>query len=86
MSMIPRGDFVIVKISTVDTVKGIAMPECSIQGQEFHVVAFGPKVENLEVGDKIMMTGQLGVDYSFIPNNDKHLIIREANIVLVFKE
>lgn len=82
----PRNDFVVVKVNTVDKVKGIAVPQNSLQGQEYVVVRVGPKVENLNVGDKVLLTGREGSDWSFIPNFDKLLIIKEGNILLVFKE
>ncbi len=81
----PRGDFVIIRVvPRGETPGGIAVSESSLEGQDHIVVAKGPKVEDLEVGDVVMMTGQKNVDWSMIPKQKALLIIRESNVVLKF--
>lgn len=82
----PRNDFVVIKISKVDTLRGIAVPENSIEGMEFSIVAFGPKVEGLKSGDKVMILGKLGDDYGFIPGSRQLIVTKESNVALVVEE
>jgi co-chaperonin GroES (HSP10) len=81
----PRGDFVVVKIVPKgETASGIKVSESSLEGQDHIVVAKGPKVEDLEIGDVVMMTGRKDLDWSLIPKQRNLMIIRESNIVLKF--
>ena len=79
----PRGDFVIYKVVDKGQVRGIAMPDAAAEGKQRVVVAKGPKVENLEVGDIILTCGQPGVDLTRLPEEHDLFITREANVVLV---
>lgn len=81
----PRNDLVIVRIVYVNSVKGIAMPQSSIDGKEFHVVAFGPKVEGLKEGDKVMMTGNLNEHYHQIPGQSNLIIVKQECVLLTIE-
>ncbi len=81
----PRKDFVIIRIETVDKVNELYMPQNTLHGQRFKVEAIGPEVEDLKVGEQVLMTGQAGVDYSYIPNYPGLLVTKEGNVILVFE-
>ncbi len=80
----PRNDYVLIRIVEVgETPSGIAIPQISIEGKEFHIVALGPKVEDLKIGDKVLMVGQQGVDFFPLPRSKDLIMIREEHVVLV---
>ncbi len=82
-----RGDNVLVCIHNKGEVNGIAMPDVSIQGKEFLVVAKGPDVgEDLNVGDMVLMLGAKNVTYFEVPFEPKLIIIKQEFVVLVLEE
>lgn len=83
VNMVPRNDMALVRIVDIGQARGIAMPEVSIQGKEFIVVAVGPKVEKLESGDKVLMIGNVGDNYYPLPDCKDLIVIKETNCVLV---
>lgn len=83
----PRNDYVLVrKILRNLTPSGIAVPNKSAQGADYRIVAWGPDVKDLEVGQNVLMVGQVGLDYAYLPNSSDLCIIKQANIVLVYDE
>ena len=83
----PRNDYVLVKI--VDLGKspgGVLTPQAAIEGKEFFVEAKGPDVKHLEVGDKVLMIGVLKEDYAYLPSSKDLILIKQANIPIIFKE
>lgn len=83
----PRGDYVLIKINTKDKVGGIVVPQRSAEGKTYSVMAVGPKVEDLSVGEEVYIIGsQQNGDWSFIPGANDIIITREANVVLVKRE
>lgn len=86
MGIRPRNDYVLVEIIEVgETDSGIALPQISIEGKEFHIRAIGPKVEDLTVGDKVLMKGRQGAEYYPLPGSNKLLVIQEQHVVLVYE-
>ena len=90
MKYLPRNDFVLVK-KTVwgQTPSGIAVSQFSTEGVEYRVLAKGPKVEKLEIGDKVLFLG--GPDdgngaYVRVPNEKDLLLMKEGNIILVLED
>jgi hypothetical protein len=82
----PRNDFVIVRRETVDTIKGLYMPEQAAQGKRWCVVAVGPKVEDLKPGDYVLMIGSSQEqNWMPLPEDQDLLITRESNVVLKYK-
>ena len=82
----PRNDYCLIKVTSLGlTPSGLAMPDVSVQGKEYFVVAKGPMVEDLAVGDKVLMVGSPNEDYAYLPNSKELLIIKQANIVLVYE-
>lgn len=78
----PRNDFVLVRICDLGMVRGVAMPEQAIHGKEFVVVAYGPDVKDLAIGDKVQMIGKMGEDYAPLPSHRDLIVIKQANIIL----
>ncbi len=81
-----RNDTVLVRIIDKGELRGIAIPEISIEGKEFHVIAKGPKVEGLEVGDKVLMTGVKNATYFVLPFARDLILVRQDDVVLVLKD
>ena len=79
----PRNDQVLVRIVPVEDVRGIKMPQVSIEGKNFRVEAMGPKVEGLSVGDHVLMIGRKGTEYYPLPNCNDLLIIRQEFVALI---
>lgn len=80
----PRNDFVLIRISERERLGGVHVPGISQEAKLYHVEGLGPKVEGLRVGDRVLMTGTQGVDWSYVPGHPSLLVIREGNVVLVF--
>jgi hypothetical protein len=81
----PRNDFVVVRVSTQDTnFAGIALPQISASAKQFHIVAFGPDVKDLSIGDRIIIVAKQGEgDYYPIPQSKDLIVLRQAYIALV---
>ena len=83
----PRNDHVLIRVINVGkSPGGVFVPDRTREGQQFEVVAIGPKVKDLEPGDKVLMIGQVNVNYIFLPNTSDLLVIKEESVVLVFGE
>ncbi len=83
----PREDYVVFqRINRGETHSGIHVPDDSLEGVDHVVVAIGPKVVDLKVGDKIIALGKLGADYGEVPEHKKHFLTKATNVVLVFEE
>jgi hypothetical protein len=85
VSITARNDMVLVRI--VDkgrTESGIAMPDMAQEGKEYIVESIGPKVEGLDIGDKVLVLGARGSTWEFIPNSRDLFIVRESAIPLVY--
>ena len=80
-----RNDWVLVRIIEVGQVRGIKMPQSSINGKEFHVEGIGPKVEGLKVGDKVLMTGNINIHYHQVPNVNNLIIVKQESVVLIIE-
>ncbi|MDE2095623.1 MAG: hypothetical protein KGL39_00070 [Patescibacteria group bacterium] len=86
MNYRPRNDYCLVRYVDIGkTPSGIATPNSSIQGKKFFIEAFGPDVEDLQVGDRILMVGTEKEDWAFLPNSRELLLIKQANIVMVYE-
>lgn len=74
----PRGDRVLIRrVQVGETDSGIAVPDASIEGFYHVVEAIGPKVEELDVGDKVLLVGTQNVHYAFVPNSRDLIVTRE---------
>lgn len=82
----PRNNCCVIQKRTVDKRGSMYMPQQSIEGMEFVVVAVGPKVKDLVQGDKVLCTGVKGEDYAYLPGSNDLFIIKQENILLRFGE
>lgn len=80
-----RNDQVLIKMVRVEQVRGIFMPEASIQGQQYVVEAVGPLVKDLVKGDVVFVSGKPGIDVGILPNDSTLLVAREQNVLLVME-
>jgi hypothetical protein len=87
-----RNSYVLIKCVKLDqTSTGLAMPDTSIHGKEFHVTAKGPAVVDLEIGDKVMVTadarktdeGDLTVSYYPLPNDKDYFVVDQKYVALI---
>ena len=82
----PRNDFVLIRIDKVVKAEDeLAFSDHAIQGKEFVVEAMGPLVEGLEIGDKVMMLGNLGATFFELPNDRNRIAIKQEHVVLVLE-
>jgi hypothetical protein len=81
----PRNDFVVFQQRNKGTLRGVAIPDRAAEGKELVVVAVGPMVEDLEVGDLVLVIGQVGQETVALPNERDLYMTRETNVVLIFR-
>mgnify|MGYP001558056617 CR=1 FL=1 len=82
----PRGDFVLFRLVDKGKLGSIMTPQISEQGKERVVLAIGPKVEGLLVGDRVFVIGTVGQDVVRLPSEVDVFLTREANVVLIVEE
>lgn len=83
-----REDFVLIQIQQGPQ-KLIAFPQQSREGKRNVVLAKGPKVENLEIGDRVQSLGspdQQGVTYVFLPGRNDLFVTRQSNVCIVERD
>lgn len=77
----PRNDFVIIKKQKRDKVRGLHMPEASAEGVDFIIHSMGPAVENLEIGQKVMIAGKYGEEYFPVPGEADLIVIKQELVI-----
>ena len=83
----PRNERVILRrIQIGQTKAGVVLPDSAVEGKEYVVHAIGPKVEDLEEGDRVFITGVQNVDWAWLPGSHDLLIIHQMNVVLAFED
>lgn len=83
----PRNDYVLVqRVQLGKTPSGIAVSSASIEGFEHIVTAMGPEVKELALGDKVLVIGEMGKDYAFIPNSNTIFLTKEKNVVMIYDD
>lgn len=86
MKITPRNDYVVFKRhQRGTTLKGIHMPDKSLEGIDHVVIAIGPKVEKLAIGDKVLILGKLGEDYGELPNQKGLYLTKCNNVAVIFE-
>ena len=81
--LIPRNDFVLVRLEKVEQVRGVAMPDIAVEGWKFIVEAVGTKdCTDLKLGDVVMINGIKGQHYSKVPNHPHLIIVRQECVIL----
>ncbi len=82
-----RNNNVLIQMTNVgETDTGIALPDIAVQGKKFHVVGKGPKVEDLQIGDEVLMTGLKNTTYFELPFAHDLIMTLEEYVVLVITE
>lgn len=82
----PRNDLVLFEMIDKGQVRGVLMPQIAQQGKEKIVRAIGPTVEGLEVGDKVMVIGEIGQDVIVMPSDRGLFCTRQQNVFLIVEE
>lgn len=80
-----RFDNVLIRVMPVGQVRGLFMPEASIQGVQFVVEEVGPDVKDLHKGDVVLIKGTPGKDCGYLPNDSKLLHCPNENVLLVIE-
>jgi len=91
MRYLPRNDFVLFRLVNVGlSAGGVVIPDVSRQGKERIVVAMGPDVEDLKIGDRILVIGEVGHDVVELPATMKDakglFLTKQQNVVLVCQD
>lgn len=79
----PRNDFVVFSMTDNQVLKGLVMPQTSEESKVRHVVAIGPKVKDLNIGDEVLVAGQVGSDVVSLPGEKGLYLTREQNVILI---
>lgn len=83
MNVKPRNSFVVIKIVDTGFVGSVMTPQKSIEGKEYFVEAVGPKVEDLQPGDRVHCIGN-SQSVMFLPGSKDHFFTHEENVILVY--
>ena len=82
-----RNDGVILKITDRGTSdSGLVIPQISVESKKFTVVAMGPQVTDLELGDECLPRGTVGAEYFPLPFANDLIFLDEKNVVVVMKK
>ena len=83
MTWQPRNEFVLCRLEklAVDP-SALAYPDQSIQSKRLVVVALGPKVEGLVVGDEVLALGAGGASYFELPHDKNYIAIEQKFVAL----
>ena len=80
---VPRGKYVLLRILSEKSIRGIAMPGNTTVGTRFIVEAIGDKVTDLDVGDEVMM---LPNAFATRPDeSQEHAIVKAGFIIATVK-
>lgn len=80
-----RNDKVLIRIVSVGKVRGMYMPDASMQGKQYVIEAIGPKVEDLKRGDVVLIHGTPGKDCGLLPNDSSLLVASQESVLLVIE-
>jgi len=83
----PRGEYVLLRLKRPgQTPTGIAVPDDSVEGHTWFILAVGPQVGDLEPGQRVLIMGAVGQDIAHVPNQKDIYITKQQNILLVVAE
>ncbi len=86
MILRPRLDYVVFKrVLRGQTSAGIHIPDKSLEGMDHVIIAVGPDVEGLAVGDMVLILGEINKDYGPIPNMKNHYLTKQSNVCLIYE-
>ncbi len=86
MILHPRNDYIVfLRKLRGQTPEGIHLPDKSLEGMDHIVVAMGPDVKGLDVGDKILILGKINEDYGPVPNMKNHFLTKQNNVCLIYE-
>ncbi len=75
-----HGEFVIVRVVTQDKIGLIHVPQVSAAGKRHIVVSVGEKVEYVKEGDEVLLLGDEGKEWSFVPGSSD-LIVTSQKLI-----
>lgn len=79
-----RGDWVLLRIiQREESEGGVALPQIGDSGKENVVIATGPKVEHLKVGDKVLAVGGLNVNMFQLPRHNDLVVAKEEAVAII---
>lgn len=81
-----RGNFVIVRVTSVGSVGRIRVSDTAEEGKVYTVAGFGPEVKDLSIGDRITLFADHSTTFFAIPGERDLIIIKDINISAVIEE
>lgn len=85
----PRSGYVLIRrFKSNETLGGIQLPDAMAGSWRFYVEAFGPEVENLQVGDEVMLGAFERTPYFPLPdhlNQGDRMVVHQTTVLAVIK-
>ena len=82
-----RGDFLLCRIVVQDKVGSLAMPQSSQEGRKYIIVGIGEKVNDICIGEQIIIAANPGEgSYYAIPNSNGLFLIKAEFAALVVED
>jgi len=82
-----RNDRILVQIKTREEFHGLKMPENSVEGKEYYIVAVGPDVKDLNPGDQVMIDSMEAIgEWAYLPGYSDFMFNGQKHAPLVLVE
>lgn len=80
-----RNDMVLIQVVDTGRLGAVLTPQKSAEGKEYHVELIGRKVEDLEVGEKVILIGN-SQSLIMVPGDNTRFITAESNLLGVLEK
>lgn len=83
----PRCDYVLIRLARADKSDGgVVLPEATTEGHRWFVEDVGPDVEDLDVGERVDVMGQIGQDIAPLRGEKDLFLTKQTNVCLIIRE
>lgn len=82
----PRKGFVICRCVQAASAGGVALPDRAVDSKVNYVVAVGPDITDIKVGDRVMVASGGGGAYAKLMDEKELYITPQENVLLVWEE